>query len=289
MELIQIRYFITAAQFQNLSRAASVLHVTQPALSKSISKLESELGVRLFDRSGKKVTLNKNGEQFLKYAINSIQELDDAVTAVNSQVPDPALNLGMFHHSDNFLRCLGDFSKTDPGVSFQVRQLGIAAYDIDINEFDMLLYPQNPLFRKFKGHMIYSDPYFLAAHKSHPLARRENIRLSEIAAHKVIFIKHDNKLFDLPYHLCVSFGIRIKDDIYTNSHEIQRWFISSNHGVGFVPQGGSDAYAADPDIVLLPVTDEGLSQEIMIGFKREKHLSAAGKQFAAFVRGYFGI
>ena len=289
MELVQIRYFITAAQFQNLSKAASVLNVTQPALSKSISKLEAELGVRLFDRSGKKVTLNETGEQFLAYAISSIKELDDAVAAVNNHVPSPALYLGMFHYSRRFLGCLSEFSNTNPDVRFQVRQLGIAAHDIDTNEFDMLLYPQNPLFQKYKGHVIYSDPYFLAAHKSHPLAAGENASLSEVAAHKVIFIKHDDKLFDLPYHLYVSLGIRVNDEIFTNSYEIQRWFVSNNYGVGFVPQDSTDAYIADPNIVLLPVTDEGLSQDITIGFKREKHLSADGKRFAAFTNSYFGI
>ena len=289
MELVQIRYFITAAQFQNLSKAASVLNVTQPALSKSISKLEAELGVMLFDRSGKKVTLNENGEQFLEYAINSIRELDDAVAAVNDLAPGPMLYLGLLHHSARFLQCLGEFSKANPGVNFQVQQMEIASHEIDTNEFDMLLYPQNMLFQKYKGHMIYSDPYYLAAHKTHPLAGRESIFLSEIAAQKVIFIKYDNKLLDLPYHLCHSLGIRTNGDLYTNSYGIQRWLVSNNYGIGFVPQGGADAYKADPDISLVPVTDEALSQEIMIGFKREKHLSAAGKQFAAFTREYFKL
>lgn len=289
MEFNQLRYFITAAQFQNLSKAASVLHITQPALSKSISKLEDELGVRLFDRSGKKVTINEDGERFLEYAINSIQGIDDAVAAVNNQAPSPALYIGMFHHSRKFLHCIGDYSKANPGVSFQVKRLEIESHSIDTNEFDLLLFSQNPLFQKYRGHTIFSDPYLLAVHKSHPLADREAIRLSEIAPYKVVFLKYSSKLYDLPYHICVSLGVRTSDDIFTNNNEIQRWFVSNNHGVGFVPQGDSDTYAADPNIVLIPVSDEGLSREIMIGFKREKHLSPAGKQFAAFVREYFHI
>ena len=67
MELSQIRYFIVAAQFQNLSKAAKILNITQPALSKSISKLEDEIGVHLFDRSSKKITLNESGKKFLDY------------------------------------------------------------------------------------------------------------------------------------------------------------------------------------------------------------------------------
>jgi len=289
MELIQIRYFITAAQFQNLSKAARVLNVTQPALSKSMSKLERELGVPLFDRSGKKVALNENGERFLEYAINSMKDLDDAVAAVNNHTPRPALYIGMFHHSARFLRCLGDFSAENPEVCFQVKHLEIPANDIDTNEFDMLLYPQNPMFQKYKGSMIYSDPYLLAIHRSHPLACRESVHLAELVPFTVMFIQYGNKLFDLPYHFCQSLGLHINDCLFINSYEFQRFFISNNYGAGFVPQGGSETYAADPDIALLPVADEGFYREIMIGFKRDKHLCPAGKQFAAYVREYFGV
>ena len=289
MELIQLRYFISAAHFQNLSKASRVLHISQPALSKSISKLEAELDVQLFTRSGKRIILNNHGEQFLEHAINSLQELDNAVAAVNYQAPSPQLKLGMFHNSKQFLCCLGDFSKTNPDISFHVEQFETVANIVDTNEFDMLLYPQSPLSQKYKGNIIYTDPYFLAVHKSHQLARRESIRLHEIAAYKVMFIKNEKALYDLPYHMCVSLGIKIKDAAFTNNHDVQRWFVSNNHRIGFVPQSGSDAYAVDPDIVLLPIADEGLSQEIMIGFKRDKHLSPAGKEFAAFVRRYFGM
>ena len=289
MELSQIRYFIAAAQLQNLSEAAHVLNITQPALSKSIAKLEGGLGVSLFDRSGKKITLNESGEKFLEYATDSMQGLDVAVAAARKQVLSPTLYLGLFHHSERFMRCIADFSEENPNVSFQLERLDLAAHDIDTNEFDMLLYPQNPWFRKYKGSMIYSDAYYLAVHKSNSLACKKSILLSEVSAHKVIFLKHKNKFFDLPYHLCVSLDIRVSGGLFTNCYEIQRWLVSNNLGIGFVPQSSADSYASDPDIVLLPIADETLSQEIMVGFKREKRISTAGRQFAAFVRRYFDV
>ena len=289
MELAQVRYFIAAAQFQNLSKAARVLNITQPALSKSISKLEDELEVSLFDRAGKSITLNECGERFLEYAISSIKELDDAVASVKHKVSSPALYLGLLVHSERFMRCLGEFSKENPNVSFNLEHLEVAPYDIYTNEYDMLLYPQNQLFRKYKGDLVYSDPYVMAVHKSNPLAKKDAVHLSDAASQRIVFLKHGNKLFDLPYHLCISLDIHPGDSIFTNSYEMQRWFVANNIGVCFVSQGGAGAYMADPEVVLLPVEDEGLRQNIMIGFKREKHLSAVGKQFAAYVGDYFGI
>ncbi len=64
MELQQLRYFILAAETQNLSLAAKQLGISQPSLSRSITRLENDLGVKLFSRSGKKITLNERVKPF---------------------------------------------------------------------------------------------------------------------------------------------------------------------------------------------------------------------------------
>jgi len=289
MELSQIKYFITAAQIQNLSKAAQILNITQSALSKSISNLEDELGIFLFDRSGKKITLNERGKKFLEYSINSVQELDNAVSAARNQDMRPTLYLGLFHNSDKFMQCLKNFSELHTNIIIQLDYLEIASFSIDTNEYDMLLFPQIPLFRKYKSDAIYSDIYFLAVHKSNPLAIRESVNLGDALTQNLIFIKHRNDLFDIPYHLCVNSGLNINDGIFTNDFEMQRWLISSNHGAGFVPQDCSEPYALDPNIALLPILEERLTRDVMIGFKREKHLSDIGRQFAEFAYAHFNI
>ena len=67
MELLQLLYFQVVAQEEHIPRAANTLHVSQPALSKTIKRLEDELGVPLFTRVGKTIRLNANGEIFLRY------------------------------------------------------------------------------------------------------------------------------------------------------------------------------------------------------------------------------
>ena len=289
MELSQIRYFLAAARQQNLSKAAVFLNITQPTLSKSISNLEEELGVLLFDRRGKKLKLNECGKGFLENAEISMRELENAVAEAKNTASSPAMYLGLFHCSERFLMCLGDFSKANPGVIFQTDQLAIPSRNIDTDEFDMLLYPGNPIFRKYKGDIAYSDPYRLAVHKSDPLAGRQSVILSDISDRKLIVIKHAGIPVDLPRQMCANRGVRIRETLFTNSYEAQRLLISCDCGVGFVPAGWARAYAADPNITLLPVDEDKLKQDILIGFKREKHLSADGRRFAAFVRNYFGI
>jgi len=287
MELSQIKYFIIAAQTQNLTKAAQILNITQSALSKSIANLEDELGVMLFDRAGKKVALNESGRKFLGHAINSVSELDVAVSAVQIRDERPKLNLGLFHMSNRFMQCLKTFAQEHPGILISLDYPDVTTFNIDTNEYDMLLFPQNPKFRRYRAMQIYTDPYLLAVHKSHPLAELNAVEMSDLASHSFVFIKLGDNQYDLPYHLCTSLGAHVRDDIFTNSYEAQRWLISNNQGIGFIPKSSSEVYAQDGNITLLPVLEEGLSQEIMIGFKREKHISEVGKLFSQFVRDYF--
>ena len=67
MTLLQLQYFKTLAKVLHYTQAAKELHIAQPSLSYSISELEKELGVKLFDRAGNRITLNAQGKIFLKY------------------------------------------------------------------------------------------------------------------------------------------------------------------------------------------------------------------------------
>ena len=66
MELQQLKYFEVVAKYENMTRAAAELHIAQPAVSQSISRLEDELDTRLFDRKGKRISLNAQGRFLLE-------------------------------------------------------------------------------------------------------------------------------------------------------------------------------------------------------------------------------
>ena len=77
MTLNQLRYFQAVARALNFRAAAEELYISQPSLSRSIDSLEQELGVQLFKKNGKKVTLTKYGEEFLPYAKRALAELSE--------------------------------------------------------------------------------------------------------------------------------------------------------------------------------------------------------------------
>ena len=79
MTLKSLRYFKILAEIQHFNNAAVKLHVSQPRLSYTITELEKELGVSLFDRIGKKISLNGKGKEFLTYVEDALRIIDDGI------------------------------------------------------------------------------------------------------------------------------------------------------------------------------------------------------------------
>ena len=79
MTLQELRYFCVTADVLHYTRAANLLYISQPSLSYAIGKLEKELGVPLFEKNGKKVSLTKYGKEFFPYAKRALSEVSNGI------------------------------------------------------------------------------------------------------------------------------------------------------------------------------------------------------------------
>ncbi|MFR7667886.1 MAG: LysR family transcriptional regulator [Mediterraneibacter faecis] len=79
MNLYHLRYFVTLAHLEHYTKAAEILSITQPSLSHAISSLESELGVKLFEKDGRNVVLTKCGQAFLADVEQALDMLDSSI------------------------------------------------------------------------------------------------------------------------------------------------------------------------------------------------------------------
>jgi LysR family transcriptional regulator, benzoate and cis,cis-muconate-responsive activator of ben and cat genes len=126
MELRHLRYFVTVAEEENVTRAAARLHLSQPPLSRQIRDLERELGVNLFDRSANGVRLTEAGETFLAEARSVLELADRAVERVQAVGLGKQGRVRVGHAAaaiDVLRRALPSFSRTHPDVSIDLREM----------------------------------------------------------------------------------------------------------------------------------------------------------------------
>ena len=83
MKLHQLRYFQCLAHYLHYRKASEALYISQPTLSFAIKELEKELGIALFKKEGRTISLTDEGQTFLNYVTKSLQILDDGVKAIS--------------------------------------------------------------------------------------------------------------------------------------------------------------------------------------------------------------
>ena len=115
MELFQLKYFLTVAQFEHVTKAAESLHVAQPAVSQAIRHLEEELDVSLFDRENHHIALNSNGKYLqnrLLPIMSALDSLPEDLKEASRDPHEPALRFCDHHELHHRIPC------DPPGDSF---------------------------------------------------------------------------------------------------------------------------------------------------------------------------
>lgn len=285
MNITQLRYFATVAQMQNLSKAAEALHLSQPALSRSIARLEEELGTPLFLRQGKRITLNPQGERFLESAWSILRDLDSAMAELKETSTGTAarVSVGLCQPDEKITRCLAAFLETHPEVELTLTCSIETQEPPDINQYDMLLYPDQSRYRKFRGIPLWEEAYLLALPAAHPLAGKAAVTPAALEGLPFVFFCPEPSVPAEPYYLCTGLNLHLHALAFTDDRELHRQFIASGMALGFVTEGCAGPYRQDPRLRLVPMASDKFRRQLMLCFKREKHLSPAGKVFQSFV------
>lgn len=204
--LKQLEYFLALAKSSNMTKLSEDLFVSQTALSKSIARLESELGVKLFDRQGRNIVLNEYGKTFLQYVEPAVNSLSMGQQVLSDMRAESSMNVSLALASSILWGTLiGSFLSRNPECSISQRECRIDAImerlpklDVDLiiagsADFD------SPLLDSVK---FISDSVRLYVPLGHHLADRKSIKLIEAKDENFIcqpkhtgFSKFSNTLF----------------------------------------------------------------------------------------------
>lgn len=194
MELRQLEYFAAVAADLNFSRAAQRIHVVQSALSASVSRLEKELGVELFDRSKRQIALTAAGEVFLGHArevMHTAQRARCSVEEHRGQLTG-TVTLGtlMSWGTLNLPAALEEFRRLHPLVSVRLRQsLTGSAGHLDAianGQMDLALVSITQPSRGIALLELTHEPMVFVCDSTHALAQRRRVRLADLAGHDFI-------------------------------------------------------------------------------------------------------
>jgi DNA-binding transcriptional LysR family regulator len=186
MNLPQLYYFIKLAELQHYTKAAKELYIAQPSLSDSIASLESELGISLFQKKGRNVTLTKYGEEFYIHVSQALNELERGIATMkmHSGQLGGTIDIGCIPTliGDFLPTAVQNYMKKNPQTKFNIFQgmsievaRGVAAGKYDLGFCSMVEEEPDLLFVP-----IMAQELVLIVNDTHPLAGRKEICLSEL-------------------------------------------------------------------------------------------------------------
>lgn len=295
MNLSQLYYFKKLAEVQHYSRAAKELYISQPTLSGSISSLEKEVGVILFDRDGRSVSLTSYGKVFYEYVRASLRELDDGIAALRNRKNDTGgtVNLGtIFTVQDDYLPALlssycsglghSVLIKTYQGFSnYLTQQLHEGALDVAFcgrreGEPDIAYYP-----------ITYRD-LMLCVREDHPLAPRERVCFADLVRYNLCSYRRGVPIGDSVYRMLQEHGVRNVSQVYDDDVSMGSFVSFSNDNVGAIMLNsiGLKLFSNLRMVEIMEIPSHFYC--IYLAYHKKHVRSQAAEKFIDFVKGYEG-
>lgn len=242
MELRHLQYFVVLAETLHFGRAAELLHISQPPLSRQIALLEEELGVVLFDRSRRSVRLSAAGERFFldaKAILTSVQRAKrNALTASLGHAG--SLSVGfMFSTTYSVVPAITRaYTSTYPEVDLQLTESipTLLVEDIRAGNSDVgIMYPPEDV-QGLKTRTVFREPLVVALPADHPLSRHPIIDASEL--HKESFLISPRRaasyIYDAIVSHCKQCGFAPKIRLETNYQQTIVNLVGQGLGVALV-------------------------------------------------------
>ncbi len=188
----QLRVFIEVAQHSSVTRAAEALHLTPPAVSMQIRELESQVGLSLFDREGRRISLSTAGEYFLVHARRLLADLTDARNAMArfKRLEHGLLTIGMVSTAKYFVpHLLGRFRQDHQGVEVKLRVAGNREQLVEMlqsGEVDLVVMGRPPKELATRSEAFAAHPMVLVAPPGHPLLRVGHVPVQALAPYPFI-------------------------------------------------------------------------------------------------------
>src|SRR4051812_46560107 len=278
MELNSLRQFLVVARLEHLSRAADELHIAQPSLSRTIARLEGELGVPLFDRSGR-LRLNDTGRLFRDHVERALGELEAGRRAVTEATGQ---GLGAVRLvSETFLTLTGPlaaFKRSHPAVEIELHwsppeDMGRR---LRAQEIDLCVASQPIHVEGLEARRLFEEEVGVAVPLDHSLAGRASVTISELADQPFVTARDGHWLRRLLDRLFASQGLTPKIVCESDEHSAIGDLISAGLGIGLVPAFARRSTTRAP-LAWIPVDDPGSRRTVTLYRSTDSHLSTAAQ------------
>lgn len=294
MDIQRLKTFKTAATLLNFNRTAEMLHHSQSTVSAQIKSLEDEIGVLLFERIGKRLSLTEAGEKMLNYSLKLLSIHEEALADVTGRRTSPGIltirapqTVATYH----LPRVLAEFQPRFPQIRFDITSCALYSleHELQIGTVDLaFLLTESVSAAGLNVEMLKSEPLVVIANPGHFLARKKQIGFRELRGEYVFLPKAD-----CGYRMSFEQSLMMEKAepatiLEFNSIEAIKKCIAAGLGITVIPEISVREELEQGKVVRLNWNEEMEAAVLMIRHK-EKWISPALSAFMEIMRKVIGM
>ena len=291
MELLQLKYFKTVAEIGKISEAAEVLFISSPALSTSISRLEKELGVQLFDRTNHRIILNQQGQIFLRYVNQIFSNLECAKTELRQSLMLQGKHISLASvASTQWVDLITAFSQEYPHFTLsctnvkrsELSSMGLASQHnfLLASEEDIPQYYDSEL----ESVALFNDHPVVMVHPDHPIAQKKSVSLEDLQNETIFLPMRNYSLYEHLVKLFNTVGVPFPaGNAY--SHLAMQQMVAQGLGIAFATAHTSRT----PSLPLryIPIKNSYQPWTCRLYWRKNHHFTQDEAEFKSFVENYY--
>jgi LysR family nitrogen assimilation transcriptional regulator len=270
MDLKQLRAFMTVADTGNVTRAAALLNLVQPAVTRQLRLLEEDIGVELFQRERHGMVLTEAGRALLVYARRAMLELERARAEIAGSANGIAglVSVGLLPSSCDMIcsPLVSTVAADYPGIRMRIAmgyagdlQEWLETGDIDV----ALLYgvEREP---HLEARPLLEEPLWVVGPRTAKLTRRKPVPLASLSGKPMILPSGPRGIRTLVDHACTMAGVELTIVAETNAMSIQKSLVLGGHGLTILPTIACAAELASGRLTAAPLTDPRITRTIVV-------------------------
>ncbi|QHD05341.1 hypothetical protein PspR76_06185 [Pseudomonas sp. R76] len=294
MNIRALEFFVEVVRRNSFIRASEVLHVTQPAISKSIRALEGELGTELLKRTSRGVEATAAGRELYAHSINILNEMKTIKFKFNTLAHhfQGILRLGLpsTTSSSFFVDIINDFKVAHPLVEIKIFESGScllerAVADMDIDIAAVMLPVDEDVFDILP---FFEDRLNLVVSADHQLSGHEWVSIAELENYNFISFSEDYKIYEYIKGLCAEEGFTPNVTLKSNHVDLIFSVVSSGECVALMPESACHELGQNA-VKFIKLHGAIPFYSLALIRRKDKALSKEGAAFMGFAKKLFNI
>lgn len=288
MNILHLEYFIEVVRQGSFSRASSVLHVSQPTISKMVQNLEEELGTPLINRKVKPLELTEAGQNIVAQAhqiVTLFKDLNQQVQGKHGKKGKLRIGLPPIASSSIIPPILGNFNQAYPDIQLQLFEYGSKKVELGVRNgaLDIGVICNIPLGNDvLESSLLVEDPFRLIVHPSHRLAKYEQLDFSMLSAESFVLYSKDFSIYDTIINNFAASGISPRIIYETSQREFMTQMVMNNLGVAFLPSRICDEYPPEA-FVAVPIKNNPIVLRLSLIWLKNAYIPFVTKSMIDFV------